>query len=72
MTVSFLEQKRTVRHVFPDVTFSDRLVFTSGTGTSRYLHVDRAVTPGDAFLYLPDEKLADHWRSAREPDLRSR
>jgi cyclase len=53
----FLEQKRAVRHVFPDVTFSDRLDLYLGERHIQVLHVDRAVTPGDAFLYLPDEKV---------------
>jgi cyclase len=53
----FLEQKRAVRHVFPDVAFSDRLDLYLGNRHIQILHVDRAVTPGDAFLYLPDEKV---------------
>ena len=54
---SFLEQKRAVRHVFPDLTFSDRVDLYLGDRHIQVLHVDRAVTPGDAFLYLPDEKV---------------
>jgi glyoxylase-like metal-dependent hydrolase (beta-lactamase superfamily II) len=53
----FLEQKRAVRHVFPDVTFSDRLDLRLGERHIQVLHVDRAVTPGDAFLYLKDERV---------------
>ena len=53
----FLEQKRAVRHIFPDVTFSDRLDLRLGERHIQVLHVDRAVTPGDAFLYLPDEQV---------------
>jgi cyclase len=53
----FLEQKRGVRHTFPDVTFSDRLDLYLGGRHVEVRHDDRAVTPGDAFLYLPDERV---------------
>jgi len=53
----FLEQKRGVRHVFPTVTFSDRLTIDLGGRVVQVRHGDRAVTPGDAFLYLPKEKV---------------
>ncbi len=51
----FLAQKRSVRHVKPDVTFTDSLTIHLGARTIRVEHVDRAITPGDAFLVLPDE-----------------
>ncbi len=54
----FLEQKRGVRHVLPDTTFSDEITLQLGERTIKVLHYDRAVTPGDAFLYLPQEKIA--------------
>lgn len=38
-----------MRHVFPDVAFSDRLDLHLGDRHIQILHVDRAVTPGDAF-----------------------
>jgi glyoxylase-like metal-dependent hydrolase (beta-lactamase superfamily II) len=53
----FLAQKRSVRHTFADVTFTDQLNIYLGGREIQVLHYDRAVTPGDAFVYLPEEKL---------------
>lgn len=53
----FLDQKRSVRHTFADVTFSDRLTLRLGEREIQVLNYGRAVTPGDAFLYLPKEKI---------------
>lgn len=53
----FLAQKRGVHHTFPDLTFSDSLTLFLGAREIRVLHYDRAVTPGDAFLYLPKERV---------------
>lgn len=53
----FLDQKRSVTHVFPNVTFSDRLTLHLGEREIQVLHYDRAVTPGDTFLYLPKERV---------------
>jgi cyclase len=53
----FLGQKRAVHHTFPNVTFTDRLTLHFGGREVRVLHYDRAVTPGDAFLYLPKERI---------------
>lgn len=53
----FLEQKKNARLVLPTVTYTDRLELTLGERTIHVLHHDRAVTPGDAFLYLPAEKI---------------
>ena len=53
----FLSQKTNARHVFPNVTFDDRLTVFLGDREVQILHYDRAVTPGDAFLYLPAEKI---------------
>ena len=53
----FLNQKRSVHHVLPDLTFSTRLTLHLGEREIQVLHHDRAVTPGDAFLYLPREKI---------------
>lgn len=53
----FLEQKRSVRHVFPDLTFTSSLELSLGGRRIEVRHHDRAVTPGDAFLVLPDEKI---------------
>ncbi len=53
----FLEQKRGVRHTFPNQAFTDRLDLTLGKRRIQVLNYGRAVTPGDAFLYLPDDKV---------------
>ena len=53
----FLEQKRGVHHTFPDLTFESALHLYFGGRHVDVLHYDRAVTPGDTFLYLPDEKV---------------
>src|SRR5207247_11083334 len=53
----FLEQKTRVRHTFPNVTFTDRLTIELGECDIDVLHYERAVTPGDAFVYLPNEKI---------------
>ena len=53
----FLEQKKQVQHASPDLTFSRQLTLHLGDREIRVLHHDRAVTPGDAFLYLPKEKI---------------
>ncbi len=54
----FLEQKRSVKHTLPDVTFSTALTLFMGGREIQILHHDRAVTPGDTFLYLPRERIA--------------
>jgi len=53
----FLDQKTHVRHTFPDVTFNDRLGIDLGERHVEVLNYGRAVTPGDAFVYLPKEKV---------------
>lgn len=53
----FLAQKRSVRHTLATLTFTDSLAIRMGRREVRVLHVDRAITPGDAFLYLPRERL---------------
>src|SRR3954447_2024519 len=53
----FLDQKTHVHHTFPNVTFSDRLTIELGERHIEVLHYGRAVTPGDAFVYLPREKI---------------
>jgi cyclase len=53
----FLGQKTAVRHTIPDRTFKNRLVLRLGDREVQVLHHDRAATPGDAFLYLPAEKI---------------
>jgi glyoxylase-like metal-dependent hydrolase (beta-lactamase superfamily II) len=53
----FLAEKRRVHHTFPDLTYSDSLTLYLGKRRIQVLHYDRAITPGDTFLYLPDEKI---------------
>ena len=53
----FLEQKISVQHTLPTVTYKDKLTLTLGGREIQVLHHDRAVTPGDTFLYLPKEKI---------------
>jgi glyoxylase-like metal-dependent hydrolase (beta-lactamase superfamily II) len=53
----FLDQKTGVHHTFANLTFTDELNLYLGDRQIQVLHYDRAVTPGDAFLYLPKEKI---------------
>jgi glyoxylase-like metal-dependent hydrolase (beta-lactamase superfamily II) len=53
----FLAQKTSVHHVLPTKTFSDTLTLRLGDREIQVLHHDRAVTPGDTFLYLPKEQI---------------
>jgi cyclase len=53
----FLDQKRSVRHVWPTRTFKDRLDLTLGDRQVQLLNFGRAVTPGDAVMYLPKERV---------------
>jgi glyoxylase-like metal-dependent hydrolase (beta-lactamase superfamily II) len=54
---SFLAQKRGVHHTFPNLTYTDSLTLYLGARRIQVLHYDRAITPGDTFLYLPDDKV---------------
>ncbi len=53
----FLEQKRGVHHTVATRTFTDSLTLTLGSRVVQVLHHDRAITPGDAILYLPAERI---------------
>lgn len=53
----FLDQKKNARLVLPTMTFTDRLDLRLGERRIQVLHYDRAVTPGDSLLYLPDEQI---------------
>jgi len=53
----FLDQKTRVRHTFPNVTFSDKLTIEMGERHIEILNYGRGVTPGDALIYLPNEKI---------------
>ena len=53
----FLEQKKNVRFAFPNVTFTDRMDIDMDERHIEVLNYGRAVTPGDAFVYLPKERI---------------
>ena len=53
----FLAEKRGARHTVATLTFDDSLTIHLGARRIEVLHYDRAVTPGDAFLYLPDDQV---------------
>jgi glyoxylase-like metal-dependent hydrolase (beta-lactamase superfamily II)/ketosteroid isomerase-like protein len=53
----FLEQKNSVTHTLPTTTFKDRLDITLGERQIQILNFGRAVTPGDALMYLPKERI---------------
>lgn len=53
----FLNEKKAVRHTLPDTTFTEKLEVDLGGRKVQVLHHAPAVTPGDAFLFLPEEKL---------------
>jgi glyoxylase-like metal-dependent hydrolase (beta-lactamase superfamily II) len=53
----FFDQKASVRPVLPDRTFRDLLTIDLGGRTVEVRHHARAVTPGDAYMYLRDEKI---------------
>jgi cyclase len=53
----FLDQKISVQHTLPTRTFSDRLDISLGERRIQILNFGRAVTPGDALMYLPDDRV---------------
>ena len=53
----FLDQKRRVSHVLPDVTFDRAFDLDLGGRRVQVRHHDRAVTPGDSYVYLPDQRV---------------
>lgn len=53
----FFNQKSAVKFVLPDRTFASTLTIDLGGRVVEVRHEDRAVTPGDAYLYLPEEKI---------------
>lgn len=53
----FLDQKKAVQHTLPALTYSSQLTLHMGEREIQVRHYDRAVTPGDSFLYLPKEKI---------------
>ena len=65
--LSRTEEQRAPHAAEPDLT--DTLTLQLGDREIQVRHHDRAVTPGDTFLYLPKEKIVDHRRPAGEPGL---
>ena len=53
----FLDQKNSVHHTLPNQTYTGKLTLKIGDREVQVLHHDRAVTPGDSFLFLPKEKI---------------
>ena len=53
----FLDQKKNTKHTFANLTFTNQLTLYMGKREIRVLNYGRAVTPGDAFLYLPNERI---------------
>ena len=53
----FLDQKKNTRHTVPTRTYRDSLSLKVGHREVKVLHYDRAVTPGDSFLFLPAERI---------------
>ena len=53
----FLAQKSAVVHTFPNTTFTDKLTIYLGDREIQILNYGRAITPGDAFLYLPKDRV---------------
>jgi cyclase len=54
---AFLEAKKNVHLVVPNVTFSDRLAIELGERHIEVLNYGRGVTPGDTLVYLTKEKI---------------
>ena len=52
----FLRQKRTLTNTFPDEVFSESMTIFLGDSEIQIFHA-RAITPGDAFVYLPKERI---------------
>jgi cyclase len=52
----FLQQKRTITNTFPNQVFSESMRIYLGDREVQVLHA-RAITPGDAFIYLPKERI---------------
>jgi cyclase len=54
---AFVEEKTHARLVLPTTTFSNRLTIDLGERHIEVLNYGRGVTPGDTFVYLPNEKI---------------
>ncbi len=53
----FLGQKRNFRPTLANLTYADSLTIHLGSREIRLVHHDRAITPGDTYLYLPAERI---------------
>ena len=53
----FLAQKAGVRHTFANLTFAGQLDLYMGDRQVQLRHAGAAVTPGDVFLFLPEENI---------------
>ena len=54
---AFLEAKRSAKLTLPNLTFADSLTILLGEREIQVRHPGRAITPGDAYLYLPRERV---------------
>ncbi len=53
---NFLAQKQSLQKTYPNVTFSDSMTLRLGGREIQLLHA-RAITPGDTYIFLPQEKI---------------
>jgi len=54
---AFLAQKQGFRPTLATLTYRDSLTIHLGARTIRLVHHDRAITPGDTYLWLPKERI---------------
>lgn len=54
---AFLAAKKSVRFTLPTLTFADSLTLYLGGREIQVRHPGRAITPGDAYLYLPRDRV---------------
>ena len=54
----FLAQKRGAKLTVPTLTYADSLTIDLGGRIVKVMHHDRAITPGDSYLWLPEGKIA--------------
>ncbi|HSE39545.1 MAG TPA: MBL fold metallo-hydrolase [Acidobacteriota bacterium] len=53
---NFLQQKTSLKRTYPNKTFTDQMTIQPGGRKIQILHA-RAITVGDAYLYLPKERI---------------
>lgn len=53
----FLVEKRDVHPTLATITYTDSLTLHLGKRVVKVLHHDRAITPGDSYLYLPNDRV---------------